>query len=238
MADTFTFMWLEKTFQVTQDEILTYANLSTSHGYNTEEKKNGKKMPKTKDVGPTIGSLSFTLPLSALQGNDVKAEHDWWVSECEKGTYSYIYMGGAKFGNYKWRVNKVDMNDLVTINNGTLWKSCTLSIGFEEYYVKVKKTKAEKKAERLLKKMRRALDKSMNAKNERARAKAAAQAAKLKTQYEEQKVIAAKERAEQTKKNAQAVQLFGQYYDALNAGEDYKLLLRKIKEEMKKERGT
>lgn len=238
MAYTFTFMWLEKTFQVTQDEILTYSDLGTSHTYKTEEKKNGKKMPKTKEVGPGIGTLSFNLKLSALTGNDVKAEHDWWVAECEKGTYSYIYMGGAKFGNYKWRVTQVNMQNLVTINNGTLWKSCDLAIGFEEYYVKVKKTKAERKAERLQKKMRRAMEKSMNAKNERARAKYAAQAAKYRTEYEAQKVIAAKERAEQERKNAQSVQMFYTFYDQLNAGEDYKLLQRKIKEQYKKERGT
>jgi len=238
MAYIYTFMWLEKTLYVTQDEILTYENLSTSHTYNTEEKKNGKKMPKTKDIGPGIGTLSFTIKLSALKGNDVQAEHDWWVAECEKGTYSYIYMGGSKFGNYKWRINKVDMADLVTINDGTLWKSCTLNIGFEEYYVKVKKTKAEKKAAKLQKKMRKALEKSMNAKNERARAKYAAQAANYKVQYEAQKVIAAEEKAKQAEKQAQSVQMFYTYYDQLNAGEDYKLLQRKIKEECKKTKGS
>lgn len=242
MGYTYTFMWLEKVFYVTKDEILTYSNLSTSHGYNTEEKKNGKNMPKTKDVGPTIGTLSFNIELSALKGNDVKEEHDWWVSECEKGTYSYIYMGGSKFGNYKWRVNKVDMNNLVTINDGADWKSCTLSIGFEEYYVKIKKTKAEKKAEKIQKKMRKALNKSMNAKNERARAKYAAQASNYKVQYEAQKVIAAEEKAAQAAKQAQAVEMFYNFYDDLSTADnlkaEYKLLQRKIKEECKKTKGS
>ena len=230
-------MWMEKTFQVTNREILTYNGLSASHSYNTEEKKNGKKMPKTKDVGPGIGTLNFSVKLSALQGNNVQDEHDWWVAECEKGTYSYIYMGGSKFGNYKWRIKQVDVSDLVTINDGTTWKSCTLSISFEEYYVKVKKTKAEKKAERLQKKMRKQMEKAQNAKSEKARAKAAAKAANLKVQYEEQKVKAAEAKAQQAQNVAQANTMIGTYYDALKGGEDYKLLQRKIKEEYKKQKG-
>lgn len=237
MSGTYIFMWLEKTFHVTNSEVLTYNGLSASHSYNTEEKKNGKKMPKTKDVGPGIGTLNFSVKLSALQGNDVKEEHDWWVAECEKGTYSYIYMGGSKFGKYKWRIKQVDVADLVTINDGSLWKSCTLSISFEEYYVKVKLSKAEKKAARLQKKMRKAMEKAQNAKNEKARAKAAAKAANLKTQYEEQKVKAAEDRAKQAANVAQANTMIGTYYDALKGGETYKNLQRKIKEEYKKQKG-
>jgi hypothetical protein len=154
------FKFHEKTFTVDQKQIMTYSQLSASHSFNTEEKKNGKNMPKTKEIGPGIGSLSFNLDLSMFKGNDVKAEHDWWVNECEKGSYSYIFMGGYQFGNYKWRVNRVDVSDLVTLNDGNTWKSCTLSIGFEEYYVKVKQTKAEKKAARLQKKMRKAMEKA------------------------------------------------------------------------------
>lgn len=227
-------MWLEKTFHVTKDEILTYSGLNTSHSFTTEEKKNGKKMPKTKEVSAGIGTLSFNLSLSVLQGNNVKEEHDWWVAECEKGTYSYIYMGGQKFGNYKWRIKQVDMSDLVTINDGSIWKSCTLSIGFEEYFEQVKKTKAEKKAEKLQKKMRKAMDKAQSAKNEKARAKAAAKAADYQKKFEEQKAKVAEEKAAQVKANAQAVTLQGAYYDMLMGGEAYKNIQRKIREEYKK----
>ena len=197
------FKWFEKIFYVSENEILTYCSLSASHSYNTEEKKNGKKMPKTKDVGPGIGTMSISVKLSALTGNDVKAEHDWWVSECEKGSYSYIYMGGERFGNYKWRIKQVDIADLVTINDGTLWKSCTLSISFEEYYVKVKKTKAEKKAEKLQKKMRKQMEKAENAKNEKAKTKALEKTKKLAEQFKEASVAAAKARAEQAQRITQ-----------------------------------
>lgn len=234
MDGGYIFKWMEKTFQVSDSEILTYSGLSTSHTYNTKEKKNGKKMPKSKDVGPGIGKLNFSVKLSALQGNNVKEEHDWWVDECEKGTYSYIYMGGAKFGNYKWRLKQVDVKDLVTINDGTLWKSCTLSISFEEYYVKVRKTKAEKKAERLQKKMRRQMERAETAKSDKARAKAALKTANYKVKYEDQKVVVAKEKAKKAENAAKANVLINQYYDQIRGGESYKLLKRKQREELKK----
>ena len=234
MDGGYIFKWLEKTFQVSESEILTYSGLNASHTYNTKEKKNGKKMPKSKDVGPGIGKLNFSVALSALQGNDVKEEHDWWVAECEKGTYSYIYMGGSKFGNYKWRIKQVDVKDLVTINDGTLWKSCTLSISFEEYYVKVRKTKAEKRAARLQKKMRRQMEKAETAKSDKARAKAALKAANYKSQYEAQKVIVAKEKAKKAENAAKAVSMINSYYDQIQGGAAYKLLLRKLREELKK----
>ena len=194
------FKWFEKSFIVSDDEILTYNSLSASHSYNTEEKQNGKNMPKTKEIGPGIGTMNISVKLSVLTGNDVKGEHDWWVNECEKGSYSYIYMGGECFGNYKWRIKQVDISDLVTINDGELWKSCTLSISFEEYYVKVKKTKAEKKADKLQKKMRKQMEKAENAKSDSAQAKALEKTKKFADQFKTQSVEAAKAKAEKAKK--------------------------------------
>ena len=197
------FKWLEKSFEVSNKQILTYNSLSASHSFQTEEKKNGKNMPKTKEVAPGIGSLNITVKLSATYGNNVKNEHDWWVNECEKGTYSFIYMSGVQFGNYKWRIKQVDVSDLLTseivvkndrgeiTSSDILWKSCTLSIGFEEYYVKVKLTKAEKKAAKLQKKMRKQMAKAENAKNEKAREKALQKAETLAVQFKEQETAAA-----------------------------------------------
>lgn len=193
------FKWKDKTLFVTNEQIYTYNSLNSSHSYNTEEKKNGKEMPKTKDVGPGIGTLSINVKLSALTGNDVKTEHDDWVERCEKGLYDYIFMGGMQFGNYKWRIKQVDVSDLVTINDGETWKSCTLSISFEEYYVKVKKTKAQKKAEKLQKKMWKQLQKAENSTKEKARTKALEKAKTLATQFIEAKTQAAAEMAERAK---------------------------------------
>ena len=211
----FIFSWASKTFRVSDKEILTYNGLSASHSYNTEEKKNGKKMPKTKDVGPGIGTLNFSIYLSALQGNDVKAEHDWWIEKCEEGEYSYILMGAEKFGRYKWRIKQVDVNDLITINEGTLWKSCKLSISFEEYYIKVKKTKAQRKAEKLQKKIEKSMEKALNANNEKAIAKAEKQAEKARAQYEANKQKVAEEVAKQAQLIALAYEKVGPHVEAV-----------------------
>jgi hypothetical protein len=230
--------WLEKSFQVSPDQILTYSGLNASHSFNTEEKKNGKDMPKTKEIGPAIGSMSFNVPLSMLQNNDVKTEYEWWRDECEKGTCSYIYIGGYKFGNYEWRLNRVDLSDLVTVNDGSVWKSCKLAIGFEEFYVKTRKTKAERKAARLLKKMRKALNKAQNAKNEKAQKKAANQAAKYQKLYDDQKVKVAQEKAERAERMSKADDFKQEFYKAYqdyNTLEkpEYKEMLRKFKEQQK-----
>jgi len=178
-AGSYTLSWKSKNFEVSAEQILTYTGFNASHSFQTEEKKNGKNMPKTKEIAPGIGSLSFDISLSMLQGNDVKSEYNWWTEKCEAGEYSEIYMGGDKFGNYKWRVTRVDIRDLVTIDNGEVWKSCTLSIGFEEYYIKVQLTKAEKKAKKLQKKAEKQLEKALSAKNENDAA-AAAKAERIK----------------------------------------------------------
>ena len=198
-AGTYIFKWHEKAFRVCASEILTYNGFSASHSFITEEKKNGKNIPKTKEVSPGIGTASFSIDLSRNQGNNVKAEHDWWVDECEKGTYSFMYMGGTQFGKYKWRVKQVDVSDLVTFADGDTWKSCKLSISFEEYYVKVKLTKEEKKANKLQKKLRKAIEKAENAKNDKARDKAMAKAETLAAQFKEAKEKAAEKRAEKAK---------------------------------------
>lgn len=195
-AGSYTLSWKSKNFEVSAEQILTYSGFNASHSFQTEEKKNGKEMPKTKEIAPGIGSLSFDVALSILKGNNVKEEYKWWTEKCEAGEYSEIYMGGDKFGSYKWRVNRVDIRDLITIDNGEVWKSCTLSIGFEEYYVKVRLTKAEKRAKKLQKKAERQLEKALSAKNEKARQKAIAKAASLQKQFNEASVEAAKARAE------------------------------------------
>lgn len=200
------FKWLERIFSVSDTEILTYNGLSASHSFNTEEKKNGKNMPKTKEVSPGIGTLNFSVRLSALQGNDVKGEHDWWVEECEKGTYSYIYMGKDKFGKYKWRIKQVDVSDLITTDDGSIWRSCTLSVSFEEYYVKVRLSKAEKKAAKLQKKMRRAMEKAENAKNDKARDKALDKAEDLAKDFVKASVEAAKIKAAESDKVAKVTE--------------------------------
>jgi len=209
MATPSVLTWLEKSFNISREQILSFSGLNASHSFKTEEKKNGKNMPKTKEVSPGIGTMSFDVHLDNFQGNDVKDEYEWWTDACEKGTYSYLYIGGEKFGKYKWRVNKVDVSDLQTIyrENGkdekgntiyaSIWKSCTLSIGFEEYFVAVKLTKAEKKALRLQKKMRRQIEKAQNAKNDKARDKALEKAKSLAADYMQAKVEAAEARAKQ-----------------------------------------
>lgn len=226
-------MWNDKTFHVSADEVLTFKEFSSSSSYSTEQADNGSKMPKSKDKNPNIGSVKFTINLSAMQGNDCKAEYNWWRDECNKGTYSNLYLGMGQFGDYKWRLTKVDLNNLVTLKDGA-WKSCSISVSFEEYWVKIKKTKLEKKAEKLAKKLAKQIKKAQNSKSKKAREQAALKAADLTRQLQAtNKEIAekkaAKYYAEKTKEES-AAQNITTYYDDLNAGEDEKLLKKEINE--------
>lgn len=208
--------WNDKLFSVSSDEIMTFANWASSSSYSTEEKANGKGMAKTQLVAPGIGTITFTIMLRQSLGHDVKAEYDWWRTQCNKGTASYMFLGAHQYGEYKWLLTKVDQINLITFKDGS-WKSCDLTITFEEFFVKVKQTKLQKKATKLAKQLEKAISKAISAKNEKAREKAAKQAAKLQKQYEDAQVAAAKEAAELYKAQVEAEkaveEAMKRYYD-------------------------
>ena len=183
-------IWADKELEVSGDKIYTFSGWSSSSAFRTEEKKNGKKMPKSQAVSPDRGSVSFSIMLSQQVGLDVKAEYEWWREECNKGTESLLYLGEEQFGTFKWRLTGVDQSDLITLKDGT-WVKCKMSLKFEESWYKVKLTKLQKKAKRLAKKLERQTKKVLKAKNEAAKEKAAQKAAKIKKQAEEAQAAAA-----------------------------------------------
>ena len=209
--------WADKVMTVSSEEILTFNNWRASSSYETQQGSGSKsKMPKTTEVSPGIGSISFSIGLNQALGNDVKAEYEWWRQQCNAGTVSLMYLGSQQFGNYKWRIVKVDQDNLICAGDG-MWMSCDLSLTFEEYYVVTKKTKEQKQAEKLRKQMEKLAKLAVNAKNEKQREKYAKRAAAMKRKYEAALVEAARKEAEKIKAQKEAEEktekLIARYYD-------------------------
>ena len=197
--------WNNKTLEITGKKIYSFTGWSSSSSFETDETANGKNMPKNTAKNPGIGQVSFNIYLHQGMGIDVKTEYDWWRKECNKGTESLLYIGDEQFGDYKWRLTGVSQSDLQVIGNG-VWKSCQMSLSFAESYVKVKKTKLEKKAAKLAKKLAKAIKKAEKAKSKKALAAAAKKAAKLKKQMEAAQIKAAEQKAAKLKAQVAAKQ--------------------------------
>jgi len=198
-------LWNDKELEVSGDKIYTFSGWSATSSYKTEEKENGKKMPKSKALSPGMGSISFDVTLSWQMGVDVKDEYEWWRTQCNEGTQSLLYLGEQQFGAYKWRLTGVNQTGLITLKDGT-WKQCKMNLSFEESWYKVRLTRLERKAKRLAKRLARQTKKVENAKTEAAKEKAAAKAAKTKKEAEEAAAAAAKEKADKWKAGRAAKQ--------------------------------
>lgn len=197
--------WNNKTLEISGNKIYSFSGWSSSSSYETDETANGKNMPKNTAKNPGVGQVSFSIYLHHGMGIDVKTEYEWWRKECNKGTESLIYIGDEQFGEYKWRLTGVSQSDLKVIGNG-IWKSCQMQLSFAESYVKVKKTKLEKKAAKLAKKLEKAIKKAEKAKTKKALQSAAKKAAKLKKQMEAAQVKAAEQKAAKLKAQVEARQ--------------------------------
>mgnify|MGYP002622301409 CR=1 FL=1 len=191
--------WNDKELDVTGGQIYTFSGWNASSSFKTEEKKNGKKMPKSKAVSPGQGKVSFDVTLSYMMGIDVRAEYGWWRDECNKGTESLMYFGYQQYGSYKWRLIGVDQSGLETMRDGS-WMKCRMSLTFEESFYKVKLSKLERKAQKLAKKVERQTKKAINAKSEAARQKAIQKAAAAQKELLELQKKIAEEKVAQVKK--------------------------------------
>lgn len=192
--------WNYKELNVSDEQIYSFSNWSASTTYKTEEKKNGKDMPKSTPVSPGRGKVSFDVQLSYRMGIRVEEEYYWWRDECMKGTESLLYFSYRQYGPYKWRLVGVDQADLKTLGNGS-WISCRMTLTFEESYYKAKLTKLERKAKRLAKKLERQTNRAIRAKSDKAREKAIARAAETRKKLVRVQVGAALVRTSKVRKD-------------------------------------
>lgn len=190
--------WNDRELEVAGDKVYTFTGWSSSSSFKTEEKKNGKKMPKSEAVSPGRGSVSFEVALSYALGVDVEGEYLWWRDECMKGTESLMYFGYKQFGSYKWRLVGVDQSELRTLRDG-LWISCRMTLTFEESYCKVRLSKLEKRAKKLAKKLERLTKRAINAKSQAARDKLIQKAAATRSNLRLIQIAAADEKASKVK---------------------------------------
>ena len=135
----------KKQFYIGPNDMNTFSSFSSSSSLETEEKRNGQKMPvaTTKNVG--VGEMSITIPLHEIYSDNtadknvskktkttVRSEYEWWRNACEKGLTSYFYIGKKQFGKYRWKVAGCSIAELVVNLDGT-WRKCKVNVSFKEY---------------------------------------------------------------------------------------------------------
>jgi hypothetical protein len=135
----------KKIFQVSTNSKYPLDGLGWSSSLNTESQEKLKSKPSTYIKGETLSTLSFTIPLRADLGINVRKEIDAWQAILSKQSPDYFILGKKPIGKNKWLLKSVDVSDTEIDGRGFLRKA-TLKLDLEEYVragkAEVKKSKS------------------------------------------------------------------------------------------------
>lgn len=146
----------KKQFYIGANDLNTFSAFSVTSSIETEDKKNGEKMPvaTTKNIG--VGEMSISIPLNEVYTDNsadknvskktittVRSEYEWWRNACNKGLTSYFYIGKKQVGNNRWKVVGCSLSDLIVNRDGT-WRKCKVDITFKEYSGGISKKEVKK----------------------------------------------------------------------------------------------
>jgi hypothetical protein len=131
----------KKVFQVSSNSKYPLDGLGWSSSLNTESQEKLKSKPSTYIKGEALSPLSFTIPLRADLGINVRKEIESWEGILSKQSPDYFILGKKPIGKNKWLLKSVDVSETEIDGKGFLRKA-TVKLDFEEY---VRAGKAEAK---------------------------------------------------------------------------------------------
>lgn len=121
-----------KTFQVSQDRILTINGLEWGGSLDTEAQDKVQDKPSTYIKGLGLSTLSFEVPLRADFGTSVRSEIEEWESIRDAAKPDIFMLGSSPVGRNKWLLKSVNVSDTLLDGEGYLLKA-TMKLDFEEY---------------------------------------------------------------------------------------------------------
>jgi len=124
-----------KTFETTQNKILTFRDFSVSGDLNTSTEEASQKKPATTVKGPGLLKINAELPLLARFGVNVRTEIDsWFAIKDSKITYPFVLCGKAVSLN-SFLLTNCESSDYVITKAGAalVIASAVLKLEFTEY---------------------------------------------------------------------------------------------------------
>lgn len=131
----------KKIFQVSGNRKYPLDGLGWSSSLNTESQEKLKSKPSTYIKGEELSPLSFTIPLRADLGINVRNEIESWESILSNQSPDFFILGTQPIGKNKWLLKSVGVSETEIDGMGFIRKA-TLKLDFEEY---VRAGKAEEK---------------------------------------------------------------------------------------------
>ncbi|WP_162463176.1 phage tail protein [Paenibacillus psychroresistens] len=132
-----------KVFQVSSNIKYPLDGLAWSSALSSEAQEKLKSKPSTYIKGEALIPLSFTIPLFATLGINVRKEIESWQDILSKQLPDYFILGSKPISKNKFLLKSVGVSDTQIDGKGNMLKA-TLKLDFEEY---VRAGKAEVKKE-------------------------------------------------------------------------------------------
>src|SRR5690554_3856033 len=109
-----------KVFQVSGNKKYLLDGLAWSSALDTESQEKIKSKPSTYIKGTALSPLSFTIPLFASLGIDVRKEIESWEDILSKQSPDIFILGTKPIGKNKWLLKSVGVSDTDIDGNGGL----------------------------------------------------------------------------------------------------------------------
>lgn len=134
----------KKKFTVSRDKVYTPDDIKGGASLKTELVDKSGYKPRTKILGPELGTFSLGFLVSKELGVNPRKEMESWTAIVESGEPENLIIGDKPYGKYKW-LAKVLNFDIREANDSGDIISAYLSVTFEEYTGKSTETASKKK---------------------------------------------------------------------------------------------
>lgn len=120
-----------KTFEVSNNKIYTFSDVSLSESlsFETQERAGDKPAIYVKGLGELTQSFNVRLDARWV---DVEQEMVWWFVKMRTAVPEYLTIGEHTWGTGKALLTSVSVSDLVEAGDGT-YLAATLALSFVEY---------------------------------------------------------------------------------------------------------
>ena len=134
--------WKNKTFEASNEKLLTISNFTISTRLKTEEKasKSGAKKVTIKGLQPETLQINFSSGFSA--GADPRQENDDFKKLT--GQIDTFYLGNVKLGRGNFMLEETSMSNTLLSNSGRIYHA-EHSLKFSQYIPTQKKLNSKKK---------------------------------------------------------------------------------------------
>lgn len=122
--------WNGHIFEVNQNEVFSFSELSISASCETEDKESSKQKYASRQAANAT-EISMTVALNTHLGVDVRDEIMGFVEDARAGSKDYFYIGNAKLVPYKLMLTEASASE-IDIAAGGKWTHASLQLKMKQ----------------------------------------------------------------------------------------------------------